>query len=619
MQSQCAFVVQRRGTFGARREARGRACRLRRMPMPTVLMKPEFDPRRRAALLYWQGWTVVMIAEEFAVKPNTIYSWRRRDRWDETAPIVRCERTIETEYLSLIAKPRPSGADLKRADFLGRQIERFARVGKYSVSGRESDLNPNIERRNAVPKKRRGGFDVEDAAAKVEEAFLDSIFDYQRVWYEAGQVHRIRDILKSRQIGATWFFAREALVDALKTGRNQIFLSASRAQAHVFKQYIVDFFKDVTGITLRGDVIKLPNDAQLYFLGTSSRTAQSYHGNLYFDEYFWVGRFLELRKVASGMAMHKQWRQTYFSTPSSVDHEAYQFWSGQLFNRGRAKRDHVKLDISHAALGGGRLCEDGQWRQIVTVEDALAGGCDLFDLAQLRLEYSEEEYNNLLMCLFMDASQSAFPFAALQRCLVDSWEAWRDLRPFAERPLADVPVWIGFDAALTGDNSALAVVAPPAEPGGDFRLIERMQFSGAQYQTQADAIRETCRRFNVQDIAIDTTGGYGEAVYQLVKPWFPLARSIRYDLNGKVRLVLKAQSVINAGRLKMDAKEREVVSAFMAIKKVLTPSGQYVTFRAGRSEDTSHADIAWAIMHALSGEPMEAETGDVRNSVMEFF
>ena len=29
-----------------------------------------------------------------------------------------------------------------------------------------------------------------------------------------------------------WYFAREGLIDALETGRNQIFLSASKAQAH---------------------------------------------------------------------------------------------------------------------------------------------------------------------------------------------------------------------------------------------------------------------------------------------------------------------------------------------------------------------------------------------------
>ncbi len=135
------------------------------------------------------------------------------------------------------------------------------------------------------------------------------MFDYQRVWYEAWQVERIRNLLKSRQIGATWYFAREAFIDALTTGRNQIFLSASKAQAHVFKQYIVQFAKDAAGVELKGDPMVLPNGATLYFLGTNARTAQSYHGNLYFDEYFWVPRFQELRKVASGMAIHKHWRQ----------------------------------------------------------------------------------------------------------------------------------------------------------------------------------------------------------------------------------------------------------------------------------------------------------------------
>lgn len=67
---------------------------------------------------------------------------------------------------------------------------------------------------------------------------------------------------------------------------------------------------------LKGEVIHFPhNDARLYFLGTNSKTAQSYHGNLYLDEYFWINSFLELRKVTSGMSSQKRWRQTYFSTP----------------------------------------------------------------------------------------------------------------------------------------------------------------------------------------------------------------------------------------------------------------------------------------------------------------
>ena len=78
--------------------------------------------------------------------------------------------------------------------------------------------------------------------------------------------------------------------------------------------------------------------ATLYFLGTNSKTAQSYHGHVYLDEYAWIGKFAEFRKVASAMATHKKWRITYFSTPSIINHDAYGFWSGRRSTRdGRRK------------------------------------------------------------------------------------------------------------------------------------------------------------------------------------------------------------------------------------------------------------------------------------------
>ncbi|EKN6310465.1 oxidoreductase, partial [Yersinia enterocolitica] len=88
-----------------------------------------------------------------------------------------------------------------------------------------ADLNPNVANRNKgerkTPDKNLFG---ESAVEKLESIFHENIFDYQRDWFEAGLQHRIRNILKSRQIGATFFFAREALLDAITTGRNQIFL-----------------------------------------------------------------------------------------------------------------------------------------------------------------------------------------------------------------------------------------------------------------------------------------------------------------------------------------------------------------------------------------------------------
>ncbi|MCE3114175.1 terminase large subunit domain-containing protein, partial [Yersinia enterocolitica] len=145
------------------------------------------------------------------------------------------------------------GRDFKEIDLLGRQIERLARVNRYSQTGSEADLNPNVANRNKGERKTPDkNLFSESAIEKLESIFHENIFDYQRDWFEAGLQHRIRNILKSRQIGATFFFAREALLDAITTGRNQIFLSASKAQAHVFKSYIIDFARMVD-VDLKGD------------------------------------------------------------------------------------------------------------------------------------------------------------------------------------------------------------------------------------------------------------------------------------------------------------------------------------------------------------------------------
>ncbi|WP_241586963.1 terminase ATPase subunit family protein [Rosenbergiella epipactidis] len=580
----------------------------------------ELDPRRQALLLYFQGYRIARIAEMLGEKAATVHSWKKRDKWGEYGPLEQMQITTAARYCQLILKPQKEGKDFKEIDLLARQSERHARIGKFNNGGNEADLNPNIASRNSAPRKppEKNAFSDEQFE-KLESIFHDSMFGYQRQWWEAGNNYAVRNLLKSRQIGATFFFAREALVDALKTGRNQIFLSASKAQAHVFKQYIIEFAREVD-VELKGDPMTLGNGACLYFLGTNARTAQSYHGNLYLDEYFWIPKFQELQKVASGMALHKQWRETYFSTPSSLTHSAYPFWSGTQFNKGRAKSDKIDLDISHSALSRGRLCEDGQWRQIVTVEDAVQGGCNLFDLEQLRQRYSPEDYQNLLMCMFMDDLASVFQLAMLQKCMVDSWEVWEDFEALALRPFGWREVWIGYDPAKgtqNGDSAGCVVIAPPAVPGGKFRILERHQWRGMDFKAQAEAIRQLTLQYNVTYIGIDSTG-VGLGVYENVKMFFPMVKEFVYNPTVKNALVLKAYDTISSGRLEFDASHLDIAQSFMSIRKTTTASGNRPTYEASRSEEASHADLAWATMHALANEPLQGEAAHTGN-IMEIF
>lgn len=579
-------------------------------------LTPQAQPRTAARFLFWQGWKVKQIGEHLGVPASTVYGWKDADKWDDDQPLDRVNGALEVRLFQLILKDEKTGGDFKEIDLLGRQLERTARIVKYQETGREGDLNPNIAARNATPKRKakRNEFS-EEQIALLEKKLRESNFPFHQGWYDQ-QMQRIRMLLKARQIGATYYFAREALLSAAREGRNKLFLSASKAQAHQFRSYIVDFAKEVD-VELKGENIKLWNGAELIFLGTNAMTAQSYHGDFYFDEFFWVPRFKVINKLASAMASHKHWRKTYFSTPSAMSHEAYGFWTGDDRNKGRSKSDRMVIDTSHKALRRGALGPDRKWRQIVTVEDAAAAGFDFFDVDELREEYSPDEFANLFMCHFIDDSLSLFTLAQMQACMVDSYEVWPDWKPFSSKPYANHPVWVGYDPSDKGDAAALVVVAPPRQPGGKFRLLHREQFKGADFEAQADAIRRITQRFNVVHIGIDKTG-LGAGVFQIVEKFFPQVKGYQYSIEVKQRLVLKAQQVIHKGRLEFDAGWTDLAASFMAIKRVLTASGRNVTYDSGRSEETGHADLAWATMHALDNETL---AGDVigGTSRMEIF
>ncbi|HDZ1200642.1 TPA: terminase family protein [Klebsiella pneumoniae] len=409
----------------------------------------DLDPRRQALLLYFQGYRVARIAEMLGEKVATVHSWKKRDKWGEYGPLDQMQLTTAARYCQLIMKEHKEGKDFKEIDLLARQSERHARIGKFHNGGNEADLNPNVQNRNRGPRRTpEKNLFTDEQIEKLEEIFRNGMFEYQRHWWEAGIKHRIRNVLKSRQIGATYYFAREALMDALMTGRNQ----------------------------------------------------------------------------------------------------------------------------------------------------------------------------NLLMCEFIDDLASVFPLADLQACMVDSWEVWEDFQPLALRPFGWREVWIGYDPAKgtqNGDSAGCVVIAPPTVPGGKFRILERHQWRGMDFRAQAEAIRKLTQQYNVTYIGIDSTG-VGHGVYENVKGFFPAVREFVYNPNVKNALVLKAYDIISHRRLEFDAGHTDIAQSFMAIRRATTASGNRPTYEASRSEEASHADLAWATMHALFNEPLQGEAANTSN-IVEIF
>lgn len=559
--------------------------------------------------------------------PNVriVYYWIAKGGWDEMLTDEEPLTAVSRRITLLLEKPGTlAKGELDELDRLttvrerllkqcAKQLQPAGEAPPERGQGRDAPQGERQQRRGGKggPREKKPKNDV-TGLSEVDflEKFTANMFGYQQELFAAKQnplTCRIRNVLKSRQVGLTYYFAAEAFMDAVLTGDNQMFLSASRAQSEIFRSYIIAFAAEWFGIQLTGNPIVLSRDgkpwAELRFLSTNSSTAQGHHGHVYIDEYFWIRDFEKLNSLAGAMATHKKWRKTYFSTPSAVTHQAYPFWTGEEFRNSKRGKKLGQEWPSEAAIHQGALCPDGQWRKIITIEDAVAGGCDLFDIDRLRLENDEDRFDQLYMCKFIDSTQSVFSLADLERCYSDQ-SLWADYDPDpnAPRPFGNSPVWLGYDPSRTRDDATCVVVAPPLETGGKFRILEKHSWRGHSFTYQASQVKKLTERFNVVHIGIDITGvGYG--VFDLVRDFFPRATPIHYSLETKNALVLKAQDTVQGSRIEWDAGWNDIAAAFLTIKRGATASGQ-ITYSASRTDATGHADIAWAIMHALAHEPL---------------
>lgn len=567
-----------------------------------------------AKFMFLRRCSVAHIKEKLKLKSTrVVYYWAKRYEWEAMLKHETVEESIDRKLIALIEQGEHSDRDLKVMAQLGNLRDKMASVEIKKARAQRERSRAGQHSDGDGKKRKTHKNDISSITQKDLDAVREKLFyNYQHRWYK-NRKQRRRFILKSRQIGATFYFAWEAFENAVIDGENNLFLSASKAQAEQFKTYIFFFAQEYFGIELSGgDTVKLSRDGKAHggfkFVGTNASTAQSYHGNLYVDEVFWIPKFQKINEVATGMAAHDHYRITYMSTPSIKSHGAYPLWSGDKYNE--QLKQSVDFDLSHAAVNGGVVGVDGIWRDMVNVEDAVNDGFDKFNIENLKNENSPAEFNCKFMCAFMEAGASVFTLGDLMACAVDSNVVWVDFKKREVKPFGDQPVWVGYDPARTGDRSTVVVLAPPLHERDKFRVLEVINLRGA-YTHQARAIKKLTERYNVTYIGIDCTGP-GVGVFDMVRKFNRKAVGINYSLENKTRLVLKAQDVISDKRLAWDENHKDIAPAFLQVHQTTT-GGDKITYSANRTATTGHADVAFAIMHALFNEPL---TGKKRKTVV---
>lgn len=568
-----------------------------------------------AKSLYLRRYTPAEIAEELNL-PNRriVYYWAQKWNWADMLSHESVIEAINRRVVLLTERNNKSDADKDELDrLIAHHVKLMSQQNKHKEKLAEAKAQAEsgggyTTDKNGEPQKKRRykKNDISELTPEDFQKFADEmLFGYQK-HLRINIKKAIRNILKSRQIGATWYFAFEAFEDAVLTGDPQIFLSASRPQAEVFRTYIVNIAEQYFGVTLTGNPIRLSNGAELRFLSTNKNTAQSYSGHLYCDEYFWVPDFKRLNEVASAMATHDKWRTTYFSTPSSKTHPAYPFWTGDEWRGTDSKRKDIKFPEFEDMQDGGRDCPDGQWRYVITIEDAVRNGFNLATIEKLRNRYNDDTFNMLYMCVFVDSGASVFKYKDLEKCAVDIG-LWDDHDPDAARPFGNREVWGGYDPARSGDTSTFVIVAPPEGPGECFRVLATFYWQGMAWKHQAKQIEDLTKRYRFTHIGIDSTG-LGNGVNEIVTDFAPrITTAITYGLNTKTQLVLKMIDLVDEQRLAWDEEQKEILASFLGIRHTTTGKGGAMTFVADRSNETGHSDTFWAIAHAVSNEPLNNE------------
>ncbi|MBU2514528.1 terminase family protein [bacterium] len=553
--------------------------------------------------LYKKGHNSAEIESLTGVSTRTQRTWRRKFKWEGPDPFS----LTEARYLRLLETGGKTPDILEEIQVLhGLILRQHVELEKLAFKQQQTPGNRSDRRRE----ERKGGrkkLQVNSFEGTDLDAEKAPVWDkYQQEFLDDESEERF--VLKSRQIGFSFVVAWEALIDANETGRNQIFISASRNQVGQIRSYIVKFAKRCFGVKLTGkDVIEFTNangdDVELRFLSTNARTAQGYHGNVYIDEICHIPKLKEVMDYALAMATLDQYRLTYFSTPSYKSHYSYNIWEG-IDEFGNKVKDVIS-------------------RTKITIFDAIKKGCKRINLEKIKRRFTPRQFKFLFLCEWVDDTNSFFKAEDLEACYYSEPKLDAKGKPvrdkagnlvfeFADLPEFEhvgYPIYVGYDpngGTSGGDNASIAIGVHL--PNDRLRVFKHIPLIGKSINFQAAAIRDVVQKYRPDFLGIDVTG-VGQAVWNVIKGIedevdHPMeVKLFNYSRELKINLVLRLERIVANRQLEIQYDDTLLIQSFLAIK-VGTTDGGNPTIIANRKSLMGHADLFWAIAHLASKFPV---------------
>ncbi|MEX9769741.1 terminase large subunit domain-containing protein [Morganella morganii] len=153
---------------------------------------------------------------------------------------------------------------------------------------------------------------------------LNSLFPWQKRWY-AQRFQRDRCLHKGRQIGADYYFALEAVLDACLTGRNKIFIEPAPSEPEdTFYSNAAQYAGHFLGLNIKSgtQIITFSNGAKIRFLPENHQGWACFNGDTYVSEWAWFRKPHDIMEIVSSVTMHEKWRRTYYSSRGDGDNGA---------------------------------------------------------------------------------------------------------------------------------------------------------------------------------------------------------------------------------------------------------------------------------------------------------
>ena len=390
--------------------------------------------------------------------------------------------------------------------------------------------------------------------------------------------------MKSRQIGFSHATAAGAVANGLLFARPQIVLSASqdlsdevlaKARAHAQLLAKLGFTGADKLVTDNATEIAWSNGGRIVALPANPRTARSFTGDVWLDEFAYHQDPEGIRDGAFPIATRGDWRVRVFSTPNGAQGLFHDWCSNP---------------------------PQGWALHRVSADDAIADGLPL-DRAVLRQLTAGDDrlYRQWYGCEFVDADQQYLPSAWLDRALT-----WSSEPPSLDDP--EVSIHAGLDVGRKHDLSVLVVVAVCR---GIVWVLAVLTFSRTRFAEQKHAIEVARDRLGWSTLHVDETGIGTQLAEELVETYGEEeVIPVRFTPLVKEDLATRAYRYLANNRLRLpQTKEGKLLAEeAKSVRRVVNGKG-HVSYDVPKNAG-GHGDRWTALTLALrgAGEPVPTRT-----------